>query len=427
MSERRALARDGLIYVGSTLLSRGTPFVLMIVYAHLLSAEQYGFIGTLLAAVGLLSVYVGLRPDTYVVTHYHRAGDQFGHRVGALYLILAVTFLVGLAAMLLAHPWLPVPAEQALVFAVAVACLAGVRGVQLIPDSILMASGRPLHYAAGQATLAGGMVVLSLPLVYFLRSWHAVAMGNALALALAALVSSVLMARVIAVPDGTSPFRPRRHYAGEAFGFLFPLTFHIIGFVSVNAIDRLLLMGLKGPETVGAYTAAYTLGMVVGVGHDALTKVWNPYFFRKINAEGVRLARMLGPQSLYALLSLLSALVYGLLAQAAFGLVFPETFAHAAAIVPIICVAYGLEGARKIFCGQLYACSRTKTLAVISLVSAFVNIALNLLWIPDHGITGAAYATLVSFALMTVAVVAFSVYLSSVTAPAPEGRMHEVQ
>lgn len=412
MGEKRTLARHGSIYILATLVARGTPFALMIVYANLLEPVHFGLVGTLVAAVGLLSVFVGLRPNIYVVKHFHQAQGAFAERVGSLYFILAVTFVAALAVMLLASPWLPVPAESALVFALAVTCLAGVRGAHQLPDSILISSGQPVRYAASQAVLAAGLVVLSLPLVYLVRSWEAMALGTAVATALAAVLSSLFVVQVLGRREGTRLFRPNRQYAGEAFAFLFPVSFHVIGFTAVTSVDRLILMDLKGAEMVGAYTAAYTLAMVVGVGHEALLKVWNPYFFRRVAADGVRLQRMLGPQSLYAVVSIVTAVAYGLAAQWGFGAIFPDVYGYAAAIVPVICLAYGLEGARKVFCGQLYVFSRTKTLAAISLAAAVLNIALNILWIPEHGVAGAAWATLAAFAVMTTAVVAVSVYLS---------------
>lgn len=412
MGERRTLARHGSIYILATLVARGTPFALMIVYANILEPEQYGLVGALVAAVGLLSVFVGLRPNIYVVKHYHQAQGSFAERVGSLYFILGATFLLALAVILLASPLLPVPAESAIAFALAVTCLAGVRGAHQLPDSILVSSGQPVRYAVSQAVLAAGLVVLSLPLVYLFRSWQAMALGTAVATALAAVLSSLFVVHVLGRREGTRLFRPNRQYAGEAFAFLFPVSFHVIGFTAVASIDRLILMDMKGAETVGAYTAAYTLAMAIGVGHEALLKVWNPYFFRKVAADGVRLQRMLGPQSLYALVSIVTAVAYGFVAQWAFGAVFPRVYGYAAAIVPVICLAYGFEGARKVFCGQLYVFSRTKTLAAISLAAAVLNIVLNVLWIPDYGVAGAAWATLAAFAVMTIAVVIVSVHLS---------------
>lgn len=423
MGEKRTLAHHGSIYVLAMLVTRGTSFTLMIVYANILQPEQYGLVGTLLATVGLLVVFVGLRPDIYVIKHYHQAQESFHGRMGSLYFILVTTFLVILAVMLLATPFLPVSAESAIVFVLAATCLAGVRAAHQLPDSILVSGGQPIRFAASQAVLATGLVALSLPLVYFFRSWQAMALGTAVATVLAAVVSSLLAAGVLGRRNCIRMFRPNREYAGEAFSFLFPLSFHVIGFMSVTAIDRLILLDFKGPEMVGAYTAAYTLAMIVGVGHDALLKAWNPFFFRKVMAEGVRLQRMLGPQSLYAFLSIVMAVMYGYMAQWAFDAVFPAVYGYAAAIVPVICLAYGLEGARKVFCGQLYVYSRTKTLAAISISSAILNILLNILWIPEYGVAGAAYATLAAFVVMTMTVVIVSVYLSCVANGLSEKRV----
>ncbi|MDN3517822.1 oligosaccharide flippase family protein [Aquisalimonas lutea] len=420
MSEARTLGVNGLIYLAATLVARGVPFILMVVYANVLPPDEYGLVGTIMVTVGIVSVYVGLRPDIYVIKHYHQDEGAFGDHIAALYQILATTFLVIIALLVLGHALLPVPREVALGFAAAVAVLSLGRGLQLIPDSLLMSSGRSLQYAISQLVLAVGYLAVSLPLVYWLRSWEAMAVGNFVVWCAGAGVSTALAAGLFGFHGLRSLARLRPQRLREAFGFLFPLTFHVIGFALVNAIDRFILMDMQGVAAVGAYTAAYTLGLVLGVAHDALLKAWNPYFFRRVTSEGVSLRRMLAPQSLYALASVVSALVYGYAASHAFEFMYPAAYANAAAVVPVVCLAYGLEGVRKIFCGQLYVFSRMKTLASMSLLAALANIVLNVLWIPQFGIMGAAYATLAAFAFMATAVIFFSIYLSHAAARLPD-------
>jgi len=91
------------------------------------------------------------------------------------------------------------------------------------------------------------------------------------------------------------------------------------------------------------------------------------------------------------------------------GFILPDKYQGIEGVIYVVIAAYSLEGMRKVFCGYLYVSNRTKTLAVITFIGASFNILLNIVMIPAWGMLGAAYATLISFFVITFLVMAVAV------------------
>ena len=75
------------------------------------------------------------------------------------------------------------------------------------------------------------------------------------------------------------------------------------------------------------------------------------------------------------------------------------SFHVAASVVPMLVLAYGLREAADFFRNVLYLSKRSGTVGRLALACALVNIALNLLLIPAFGFVGAAWCTLLTWAL----------------------------
>jgi O-antigen/teichoic acid export membrane protein len=421
----KLLASRTAVYFAVSVVAKGIAFALMVFYANILTAAEFGILGTFAAVLALVGVYIGFRPETYVFKVHAECGDeQVGVHLVALYKLLAISFAVVSVGLALGAGWLPIDHDERWLFASGVALTALVQGSLLITNTFLVSSDRPKAYATTELTMIFGFLIISLPFVYFTRDWTGRVLGDLLAISLAAAVSIVLVKRQFRQNQTRAnwlhPIEPAAVKA--ALRFLFPVTFHVVGFAAVTMLDRLLIADMMDVEAVGRYTAAYSLGMVLGVAHDAALRAWNPQFFRLVN-EGPAVQRKLWRiQWWYAAGALVSSVIYGVIATQAFDRLFPAEYHSARGIVLPFCLAYGFEGVRKIFCGYLYHRGRTSVLALITVLASVLNIFLNLWWIPIHGLMGAALATLIAFFLMALAVVAL-VYLE----PHPTSRKENLR
>jgi O-antigen/teichoic acid export membrane protein len=172
----------------------------------------------------------------------------------------------------------------------------------------------------------------------------------------------------------------------------------------VDFSDRFLISTIVGKEQSGIYSANYdfvlqTLGFLIGVFYLSFFPIINKIYRKKdaINFE----QQFAYYFNILLLVSLPVSVSYILLAEGFSNLFLGASFrSFSGNLLPVITLGV-LIGNLKAYAIDLVFYLRKKTLLQVmpSAFVALINVALNLLWIPQFGSIGAAYATLISFIL----------------------------
>ena len=409
MADKR-LSVSAMVYLVSTMANKSVPFLLIPLLTRWLTADQYGVLGLFSAFLAIGGVYVGLRPEVYLfrcresVPHAEYKAVQ-----SAAVVVAVVSALLFWLVCMVTLPLMDALSGDANLFAILLAFNCLIIALQRIYDTEMQAEFRSVNYALIKFLGIAGHAVIVVPLIlYVSASWvskvAAEIMGNLLALAV-----SIRLLGLVRIDFGGVLER-----AKGLISYLFPLTFHVLGFSIINIGDKVFIGAFMGVAAVGVYTVAYSFGLVLSAVHESALKVWNPYFF-KMYRPGVRNAKILKLQAGYAVLSIFMFISYVLVADWLFERIVGPGYSVPPYLLVVVGAAYSFEGVRKVIAGYLYGEGRTVTLAVITMACAAVNAVMNYLLIPSFGLMGAAYATLLSFFLMLVATVFCSarVYVSS--------------
>lgn len=215
------------------------------------------------------------------------------------------------------------------------------------------------------------------------------------------LVAQVL---AVAVVVGFAPPRRLRRRdlpllrAGLAYGL--PLVPAALGAFVLNAADRLMVQGYLGEVEVARYQVAYNIGSLPMLVLTALTTVWLPRFFAVADdaerqavlaTSRAALQRLLAPVLLG--MSVASPIVLQVWAPAEYR---PIDLMLVTAIIIVSAVPFtAVQSATR----DLLTRSATKAVAWSTVAAAGANIGLNVLLIPALGISGAAVATLLAYAV----------------------------
>lgn len=196
----------------------------------------------------------------------------------------------------------------------------------------------------------------------------------------------------------------------EALVYGLPLVANEIAGVALISIDRVMLKWiLDDYAVVGIYTIGYSLAIQVSVFMSAsLSESFVPVANRLYETEGAASVRALKQKILLPLtyVSLgIAAAIWTTGVDVLHAVSGPDKWASGPifawagalfALYPLIDISgYGL---------LLH--KRTMTVFKLTLGAALVNIALNLALIPAHGAMGAVYSTVISYALLGLAVCA---------------------
>lgn len=196
-------------------------------------------------------------------------------------------------------------------------------------------------------------------------------------------------------------FRGKKFYNRKYWRFCIPLVipmiFHGLAGIILNQSDRIMLDILTSSATVGIYSLAYTFSNVIFVCWSALNNSWVPFYYEYMRNGDLDTIN----KKAQNYMELFSVLCCGfvLLAPEVYYLFAGDEFWNGVKMIPIFTVStffvflYSFPINYEIFH------KKTKSIANASIISAVVNIILNLILIKEYGAYGAAIATLLCYLL----------------------------
>jgi O-antigen/teichoic acid export membrane protein len=188
-----------------------------------------------------------------------------------------------------------------------------------------------------------------------------------------------------------------------------PLIPGILGWWINTWGDRFVIGYFLGITSVGIYSASYNLGNIVYIFYapisiiilPTITDLYNNNRFQEIGSYLNYLLKG------YLMVAIPSAFGLAILSKSLLIALTTSEFLAGAIIVPIIAVSTILYQCSLLHSNILFIFKKTRTVGLISIVTASINIILNIILVPLIGIIGAAIATLVAFALHLILNVTF--------------------
>jgi O-antigen/teichoic acid export membrane protein len=388
----RDLARDGVIYGVSAVISRGLAFLIVPIYSRLLATDDYAALDLVVTLGVLANLVVALEVAQGMAREWADAPDDAARRrmastalwftagAYALFVACAWPFAELAAARWIGSPDFAPALRAGLVF---MAC----NGVFLQLQGQFRWARRPLAYGGVSALHAGlslGLGVLGSQL----GGLPGVLAGQALAAGLAAGVSLIALRRQIGWVFGRADL-------SKMLAFSLPLVPSGVAVFATFYGNRMLLSTLTSLDQVGLYAvaariAALTTLLIVGI-QSALT----PLVYLHHHEPGV-------PAQLARLFSGFVALALGLcLGLSLFAnellLIAAAPYAPAAALLPWLAPA-ALLAQMYVFAPGLGIARRTRWQLALTTGAAVLSLALNAALIPAWGALGAAVANLLASA-----------------------------
>jgi O-antigen/teichoic acid export membrane protein len=411
------LGRQTAVYGFGDLLVKSLSFLLIPVFTRVWAVDgpEMGLYGLLHLAEAVSYLFFNLGLATAVIKvladyHHGRARGSVVYTT----LILLGTLSVGLLALgWMAARWL----APLLFGATASAALDGVGLLRLtllatylstyrfVAYSLLRVEGRPWLYTIFNVV---NFVVYVGTAIYLVVVEELGVQGIVYANLTASVVMLALSVGLLQA-RAKRPFSPRK--AGNLLAFGLPLLPNGLALWALALLDRWLLRVLVpvADETArlavtGQYDVAYRFGMIVSfLVVIPLRTAWVPMLFevRDHPEAPVLYGRLL---TWVLALGCALALGLGILAPEIIGVVAGPDWLAAAAPLPLIAFGYVAYGASQVADAGILARARTHLYPLVTLSSVLVNAGLCILLIPDHGLVGAAWATLIAYAWHAVMV-----------------------
>jgi O-antigen/teichoic acid export membrane protein len=379
-------------------LTRLLQFAFLPLYTRYLTPAEYGVLALLLITGQIAAVIsqVGMgaamfREIIYVETDRHVVEST------------TLFFLTAVAGAVLAIGWTLSPWLSRLMFEHAdystLLKLTFVTSALGIVEAVLLArlriEGRPVTYSIlALARFVGGAAIMVVFLVVLNRGLQGLVEATALTAALFALVYMGILLPGFRLTFSLAVLR-------RMLRFGLPLIPANVFGLSMASSDRYILQHYRTTAEVGIYSLGYTIGQIVAFFVNAIQLAWPAHMFeiaKLPNAER-QLARML---TYYCAVVGAISLGVSLFAEEILRVMATAEYYESARVVPWVAGASALWGLSFMVNSGLTTQDKMKYSGLLVTVVAIVNLGLNFWLIPRYGMMGAAWATLVSYALLAV-------------------------
>jgi O-antigen/teichoic acid export membrane protein len=390
----KAFFKDSLFYTLSTMLTRGLAFALLPFYTHFLGPEDFGvldyltILGSLLAVTVTLDIGQGLAryvpeflDDSQKLRRFASTSLWFTVCNYTILFLLIVAFRERFAERLLGS------AVYAEILVVA-AGLYWVNSLVLVVQAQLRWELRALQCSLVGAVNAIITVAFSAVFLLYCKLGVPGALLGQIVGASAAAAVGFLLAR--------ERFRLAFDWSAlhTMLTFSLPLVPSSVGVVVAMYIDRFAIKTLMSLADVGLYGVGNRVALIVSIGMVGFQGALTPLIYARHQDPTTPgdLARLF---SLFAAVSLVLLAALMLFSDQIIGLIAPESYSSASAVIPYLATAAVFSGLY-VFAPGLEIEKRTGVIALINVGVAFANMVLNFALIPLLGITGAALATMIS-------------------------------
>lgn len=165
--------------------------------------------------------------------------------------------------------------------------------------------------------------------------------------------------------------------------------------------DRYLLRLFVGLDQVGIYSLAYSIGQAINTLYFLpFASIWGVVIYEIAEQQH---AKKIYAQvfEYFVYLQMLMFLGVSLFAKPLLGLVMASDYSAAESIVPVVCLAYLFFSLHEHFKVPAMLAKRTLSLLPAVVTAAVFNIVANLLLIPFFGLAGAAWVSVLTFAIFS--------------------------
>ncbi len=400
-AELKRLAQHSAIYGVADVLPQLVNFFLLPIFTAYLSPKDYGAFGILGLFSVLTKIFFRMGLDSGFFRIYYELTSERDRKIlattlfttalatGALLFTLIALVAGPLGRLLLGEE---VGDSPVAIWILLVAGDTLLNTFAFVPMNLFRIQGRPSAFTV--MTLFRSFLNIGLKLGFVLAGWGVTGVLVADAAASLLFVAALLPTLVANLTRAFSwPMLSR----SASFGL--PKVPHGLAHQVLNLSDRKLIEIFASLAASGLYHTGYVLGTGVKFFLSAFELAWSPFVYAQLERPDA--PRILARIATYAFAALCG---FGLL-NAVFGrellwLMTQPQFHEAHPVIPIVVLAYVMQGVFALTSIGIGISKKTSYFPMITAVAAGLNVFLNVIFIPRIGILGAAWSTVLGYALM---------------------------
>lgn len=399
--------RQFSVYTLVGFLGAGISFLLMPYLSYFLKPAEYGILSMVNSVVTILIPLIGLTAAGIINVEYYKQKDrkEFASLFSSVQFIPVIPFLFLLImAVLLADPvarFLEIPVQKS--YWIPLSCVIALLTIYFETlTGYNVTEQKSGHFAFFNILKIVTEVTLT---ILFITQWGYGWEGRLYAWLISSLVL-FLAGFIYFRKQYLLSFSISKKYIRTALLFGLPLILHVVGKFVINQSDRVFITKMVSIDEAGIYNIGYQVGMIMLLLVNAMGNFMQPFLFERLASLTESAKRQIVKTSYVIIGSLLIILVVITVATPTFFTwLVDESYAKGTRYVFWVGLSYFFWGVYIIFAGYIFYSGKTGILGVLAIVNVVLNILLNYFLIKAFGPMGAAYATCISFFVVSVIIV----------------------
>ena len=391
------LTKHTMIYGTGIVISKAVSFIMLPIYTRYLTPADYGVIELLTMTIDIIAITAGMGLDATVFKYYSEYENAEEKEeiistaaimmiiVGSVTSTLGIIFADKLSQLVFSQ------VDNAYYFRLLFL-------INFLQSSIVIISVMFIR-AMQKSKLFVLISLIKLVIQVSLNIYFLVILGMGISgILYSTLLSDLIIGLYLSIYTFRRiGFRFSISKSKKMIKFGYPFIFVSLSSFVLTYSDRYFLNAFNNLNTVGIYALAYKFGFLLGyLAVVPFMQIWESQRFEIAKQDNA--LPIFKRVFLYFNIVLISlSLLISLFVKDVLTIMSDPSYLNAYKIVPIIIVAYVIQ-AWTFYCNLgIYIKSRSKYMAIASLISAISVTALNVILIPKYGAYGAAWATVGAF------------------------------
>ena len=389
------MKKNVAIYLITAILNKMIPFLLLPILTKYLSPAEYGVIAIYTTLITFATPLIGINLQGNISRNFYKESkEKVAKIISNIFIILFGSFILfEIFTGVYIHIFktmFDIPPYWLLMIPVIVL-------FQMIREfnlTIIRNNRQAIIYGIYQivATLVEILMVFYL-IICLHKGWE----GRANAILIASLIFGIIG---FTHTYKTGYFKPNfnKDTIKTLLKVSIPLIFYSIGGIIINMSDRFFIDRMLGKEMLGIYAVGYSFGMMISILTNAFNKDWSAWIYREFaHITEERKREIVKITYLYSLSLIVLAILSNFASYILIHFMTNERYHSGKEFIIWVSLSYAVNGMNQLFFPYFNQVGKTKRIAVISFISAIINIIFTYILIKANGAVGAAQATLISF------------------------------
>lgn len=395
MSKYKNLAKNTIILMVGKIFTQFLSFFLLPLYTYLLPASDYGLVDLLLTYISLLAPVVTVQQEMATFRFLIDARDDEAKKAN----IIKTSFKSICSRLLL----FVIPCLIASIFVhwnyLYLILLSGVAiSVSNLLLQIARGIGSNVKYSI--ASVISGVVTIASNLI-FICLLHFGAESILISMALANIICSLFLVLSLNIPHYLKLAKNDKNLKKDMLKYSWPLVPNGISWWLINTSDRTIVSVVLGTAVNGIYSIVMKFPAIIVCFIGIFVMSWTESASVHINDKDRDEFFSSVANNAVRIFSSLSMFVIAVM-PFVFNIIIGEEYCSAYEYIPIAILGVLMNSVVSVYSAIYVAKKMTKQVATTSMISAIINIVVDLALIKFIGLYAAVISTAVAFTAMTI-------------------------